>query len=52
MGFKVLGVNTYDEKANPSQWLTLYEITMRSVGGHEDIMANYLLVMLNQSVNN
>ena len=23
MGFKVLGVNTYDGKANPAQWLTI-----------------------------
>ena len=52
MGFKVLGVNTYDGKANPAQWLTLYEITMRAIVGDKDVMANYLLVMLNQSMNN
>ena len=51
MGFKVLGVNTYDEKANPAQWLTLYKITVRAAGRDEDIMANYLPVTLNQSVN-
>ena len=52
MGFKVIGVNTYDEKANPTQWLSLYEITVKAAGEDEDIMANYLPVMLNQSTNN
>ena len=52
MCFKVLGVNTYDRKANPAQWLTLYEITMRAVGRDKDVMANYRPVMLNQSANN
>ena len=45
-------VNTYDGKANRAQWLTLYEIAMIAAGGSEDIMANYLLIMLNQSMNN
>ena len=52
MGFKVIGVNTYDEKANPAQWLTLYEIAMKATGEDEDVMANYLPIMLNQSTNN
>ena len=52
MGFKVIGVNTYDGKANPAQWLTLYEIAMKAMGGDEEIMANYLPIMLNQSTNN
>ena len=47
MGFKVLGVNTYDGKANPALWLTLYEITVRAANKDEDVMANYLPVMLN-----
>ena len=47
MGFKVLGVNTYDRKANPTQWLTLYEIAVKATGGDEDVMANYLPIMLN-----
>ena len=40
------------KKANPAQWLTLYEIAVKAVGRDEDIMANYLLIMLNQSANN
>ena len=49
MGFKVIGVNTYDGKANPAQWLTLFEITVRATGRDEDedVMANYLPNMLN-----
>ena len=52
MGFKVLGVNTYDGKANSTQWLTLYEIAMRATSGDKDVMVNYLPIMLNQSTNN
>ena len=52
MVFKVLGVNTYDRKANSAQWLTLYEIVVRFVGADEDVMVNYLPIMLNQSANN
>ena len=48
-GFKIFEVDTYDDKANPTQWLTLYEISVRAIGGSEDVMANYLPVMLNQS---
>ena len=52
MGFKVLGVNTYDKKDNPAQCLTLYEIAIRAIGRDEDVMANYLPIILNQSMNN
>ena len=47
IGFKIVGVDTYDGKANPAQWLTLYEITVRAIDGSKDRMANYLPVMLN-----
>jgi hypothetical protein len=46
-GFKIIGVNTYNSKANPALWLTLYEITMRATGRSEDVIANYLPIMLN-----
>jgi len=46
-GFKIFGVDTYDGKANPMLWLTLYEIAIRAIGGSEDVMANYLPIMLN-----
>ena len=47
MGFKVLGVKTYDRKANHAQWLTLYEIAIKAASKDEDVMANYLPIMLN-----
>lgn len=49
--FKIYEVDTYDGRTNPEQWLTLYEIAVRAVGGSEDVMANYLPVVINQSVN-
>jgi len=52
VGFNVLGVNTYDGKANLAQWLTLYEIAVRATGRDEDVMVNYLPITLNQSANN
>ena len=52
MGFKVIGVNTYNGKAKPAEWLTLNEITVKAIGRDEDTMANYLHVMLNQFANN
>jgi hypothetical protein len=45
-------VDAYNGKANPAQWLTVYEIAVRAVGESKDAMANYLPVMLNQSANN
>ena len=51
-GFKVIGVDPYDGKANPEQWVQLYEIVVRATGGNTDVMANYLRVMLSQSANN
>jgi hypothetical protein len=47
-----LWVDTYDGKANPEQWLTLSEIAIHTASRSDDMMANYLLVMLNQSANN
>ena len=38
-GFKIFGVDTYDGKANPAQWLTLYGIAVRAAGRIEDVMA-------------
>ena len=52
MGFKVIGVNTYERKTNPAKWLTLYEITVKATGRDKDVMANYIPIMLNQSTNN
>ena len=42
--FKLHDLPTYDGKANPEQWLILYEIAVRAAGGSKDVMANYLPV--------
>jgi hypothetical protein len=44
-------LDTYGKKANPEQWITLYEIDVRVAQGDEDVMANYLPMVINQSVN-
>jgi hypothetical protein len=49
--FKLHNLDTYDEKANPKQWITVYEITVRVAHGDEDITANYLPMVIDQSVN-
>ena len=47
-----LRVDLYDGKANPEQWMQLYEIAVRATRGNSDVMTNYLLVMLSQTTNN
>ena len=42
----MFGVDPYDSKANPKQWMQLYEIVVRAAGGNTDVMANYLPIML------
>jgi hypothetical protein len=49
--FKLHDLDTYDGKANPEQWITLYKIVVRVAHGDEDVMANYLPVVINQSIN-
>jgi hypothetical protein len=39
----------YDGKENPKNWIALYEITVRSASGNEHVMANYLLVVLDEA---
>ena len=51
-GFKIVEVDTYDGNANPVQWFMLYEIAVTAAGRSEDVMGNYLPIMLNQSTNN
>jgi hypothetical protein len=47
--FKLEKLRKYDDKENPENWITLYEITVRSASGDEHVMANYLLVVLDQA---
>ena len=51
-GFKIFRVDPYNGKANPEQWMQLYEIGVHAAGGNTDVMANYLPIMLSQSANN
>jgi hypothetical protein len=39
-------LDTYDGKANPEQWVTLYEIVVLAARGNKDVMANYLPVVV------
>jgi hypothetical protein len=49
--FKRHDLDTYNGKAYPEQWITLYEIVVRAAHGDEDVMTNYLPVVINQSTN-
>ena len=52
VGFKIFGVDPYDGKANPEQWMQLYKIAIRATRGNNDVMENYLPVLLSQIANN
>jgi hypothetical protein len=49
--FKLHDLDTYNGKTNPEQWITLCEIVVQAVHGDEDVMANYLSVVISQSAN-
>jgi hypothetical protein len=45
--FKLHDLDTCDGKANPEQWITLYEIAIRAMPSDKDVMANYLPMVIN-----
>ena len=45
-GFKITGVDPYEGRMNPTQWLQAYATAVRTVGGDTSVMANYLPIML------
>lgn len=45
-GFKPVGIENYDGKTKPGEWLRIYSTTVKSAGGHSFVMASYLLVCL------
>ena len=45
-GFKITGVEPYEARMNPTQWLQAYATAVRATGGDTSIMANYLPIML------
>jgi len=47
--FKLEKLKKYDGKENAENWITLYEIAVRSAAGDEHVMANYFPVVLNQA---
>jgi hypothetical protein len=47
--FKLEKLKKYDVKEHPKNWITLYEIAVRSPTGDEHIMANYFPVVLDQA---
>jgi len=47
--FKLEKLKKYDGKENLENWITLYEIAVRSAAGDEHVMANYFPVVLDQA---
>lgn len=41
----------YDGKEDPELWIMLYETRCRAAGGDEQVMANYLSVVMTQAPN-
>jgi hypothetical protein len=50
MNFKPLGIDKYDRSTNLTEWLEVYKLIIKVVGGDSYIMANYLLICLSSSV--
>jgi len=47
--FQARETKKYNGKENPENWITLYEIAVRSATGDEHVMANYFSVVLDQA---
>jgi len=47
--FKLEKLKKYDGKENPKNWITLYEIVVRSAAGDKHVMTNYFRVVLDQA---
>jgi uncharacterized protein YifN (PemK superfamily) len=47
--FKLEKLKKYDGKENPENWITLYEIVVRSATGDEQVTVNYFPVVLDQA---
>lgn len=44
--FKSVGINEYDGKIDPTQYIRMYSTTIQSIGGDSYVMANYLQICL------
>ena len=51
-GFKITGVEPYEGRMNPTQWLQAYATAVHTAGGDTSVMANYLSIMLTPTVMN
>jgi len=47
--FKLEKLKKYDVKENPENWITLYEIAVRSATGDKHVMTKYFRVVLDQA---
>jgi hypothetical protein len=46
LNFKPSTIDKYDGSTNPSEWLKVYQLAIKSTGGDLYIMANYLPICL------
>ena len=44
------GIDKYDGKSNPEQFLRVYSTAVHAVGGNADTMVSYFLVMLDSTL--
>jgi hypothetical protein len=49
LNFKLSGIEKYDWSTNPTEWLDVYQLAIKTAGGDSYIMANYLPVCLSSS---
>jgi hypothetical protein len=47
--FKPTGIEKYDEKTDPKEWLQVYELAIEATGGDTQVMANYLPINLSST---
>ena len=45
-GFKIIGVEPYEGRMNPTQWLQAYATAVCATGGDSNVMVSYLPIML------
>jgi hypothetical protein len=46
LNFKPSGIDKFDGSTNPVEWLEVYQLAIKAIGGDSYVMANYLAVCL------
>jgi hypothetical protein len=46
LNLKPSGIEKYDGSTNPAEWLEVYQLAIKAVGGDSYVLANYLLVII------